>query len=95
MFFQNVLWLRVGSTNLIVIQGSWKKKKFYYFTYIIASKMPLYCVSFAPLVNNCSLVLTTSKGFTAKAAKEPDAQPDRNEHQKTASPEKKRKKNWM
>lgn len=55
-------------------------------THIIASAIPLYCVSWEPLVSSCSRVFTTSKGLTAKAASDPEAQPARKEHQNTASP---------
>lgn len=46
----------------------------------------MYDISPSAFVRACRRVLTTSKGFTAKAAKEPAAHPERNEHQNTASP---------
>lgn len=48
------------------------------------SKTPLYVGSPGALLSAWSLVLITSNGLTISAAVEPAAQPDKNEHQKTA-----------
>ena len=53
-----------------------------------ASPIPEYVASVEAFDKTCNLVLITSNGFTAKAEKEPAAQPERKEHQNTASPEK-------
>lgn len=45
---------------------------------------PSYVGSPGALFIACSLVLTTSNGFTINAAVEPATQPDKNEHQNTA-----------
>lgn len=55
-------------------------------THTMASTIPLYWVSWAPLDRSWSRVLTTSKGLTARAARDPPAHPAKNEHQNTASP---------
>lgn len=55
-------------------------------SYTNVSTIPLYLGAPSPVVIACNLVLTTSNGLTAKAAVEPATQPERKEHQNTASP---------
>lgn len=59
-------------------------------SYTKQSTTPLYSTSASDFLIACNLVLTTSIGFTAKAALEPATQPDAKEHQNTASPDDKK-----
>lgn len=54
-------------------------------THVTQSSTPSYVGSPGAFLITCNLVLTTSNGFTDNAAIEPAVQPDKNEHQNTAS----------
>lgn len=57
------------------------------------SNTPLYVGSPGAFLITCSLVFTTSNGLTDNAAVEPAAQPDKNDHQNTATNNKKNQVN--
>lgn len=56
------------------------------YTNVKASATPEYVLSPSTFLIACKRVLTTSMGFTIKAARDPEVIPERNEHHNTASP---------
>ncbi|KAH1023960.1 hypothetical protein HUJ05_003530 [Dendroctonus ponderosae] len=87
---QQVLCFKHSKARILIIHRHKLKNK-RVTTYTKAFPIPEYDRSPSALCMACRRVLTTSNGFTDRAAKEPATHPDKNEHQNTASPKAKKK----